>query len=104
MKIHTALTLATLSAASLLTACASSPNSGANGAALRTDAAVQRLVSEDDHVRIEELRVRGQTQRLSVQNKDSALPGYDILPPTGGHDPSKGRDATGQRVWPVLSF
>jgi hypothetical protein len=104
MKIQTALTLSMLSAVSLLTACASGSNSGSHGTALGTDAAVQRLVSEDDHVRIEELRVRGQTQRLSVQNKDSALPGYDILPPTGGHDPSKGRDAAGQRVWPVLAF
>ena len=96
MKIDTQLTLATLAAACLLTACASGPGSA--------DAGVQRLVSEDDHVRIDELRVRGQTQRLSVQNKDSRAPGYDILPPTGGHDPSKSRDAAGQRVWPVLSF
>ena len=96
MKIQFALVLAALSTASLLTACAV-PHSSA-------DAAVQHLVSEDDHVRIEELRVRGQTQRLSVQNKDSSAPGYDILPPTGGHDPSKSKDAAGQRVWPVLSF
>ena len=68
------------------------------------DAAVQRLVSEDDHVRIDELRVRGLTQRLTVQIKDSGAPGYDILPAAPGTDPSKARDAAGQRVWPVLSF
>ncbi len=100
MKIQFPLTLAALSAASLLAACASGPGSAPGSA----DAAVQRLVNEDDHVRIDELRVRGQTQRLSVQNKDSVAPGYDILPPTGGHDPSKSKDAAGQRVWPVLTF
>ncbi len=67
-------------------------------------AATQRLVSEDDHVRIQELRVRGQTQRLTVQQKDSAAPDYDILPPATGQDLSKARGATGQRVWSVLSF
>ena len=100
MKIQFGLIFAALSAATLLTACASSPNSAPGS----VDASTQHLVSEDDHVRIDELRVRGQTQRLSVQNKGSGAPGYDILPPTGGHDPSKSRDATGQRVWPVLSF
>ena len=100
MKIQFGLIFAALSAATLLTACASSPNSAPGS----VDASTQHLVSEDDHVRIDELRVRGQTQRLSVQNKGSGAPGYDILPPTGGHDPSKSRDAAGQRVWPVLSF
>ena len=100
MKIQFALTWAALSAAILLSACASSPNSAPGSVGGST----QHLVSEDDHVRIDELRVRGQTQRLSVQNKGSGAPSYDILAPTGGHDPSKNRDAAGQRVWPVLSF
>lgn len=66
--------------------------------------AVQNLVSEDDQVRITELRVRGQTQRITVDPKDSAVPGYEITPPAGGSDPSKSRDGAGQRVWPVLRF
>ena len=72
-----------------------------------TAPAVQRLVSEDDHVRIDELRVRGQTQRLTVQPKGAdgqRVRGYEILPAPGGQDPSASRDATGQRVWPLLSF
>ena len=73
-------------------------------AAAAPPAASQRLVSEDDHVRIQELRVRGQTRRLTVQQKDSAAPDYDILPPATGQDLSKARGATGQRVWSVLSF
>ena len=85
-----------LSAISLLAGCASPAGTHHVG--------VQRLVSEDDQVRIEELRVGGQTQRLSVQSKGTGAPGYDILPPAAGQDLSKSRDATGQRVWPVLTF
>jgi hypothetical protein len=70
----------------------------------RIEPAVQQLVSEDDHVRIEELRVRGQTQRLTVRSKQVGVPTYDILQATTGQDPSKGRDAAGQRVWQLLSF
>ncbi len=91
--------LIALAVAGLLTGCAV-PGRGPGTA----DAAVQRLVSEDDHVRIDELRVRGLTQRLTVQNKDSSVPGYDILQATPGQDPSKGHDAGGQRVWQLLSF
>ncbi len=68
------------------------------------DAAVQRLVSEDDQVRITELRVRGQTQRISVDNKDSAAPAYQITPQAAGSDPSAAKTGAGQRVWTVLSF
>jgi outer membrane biogenesis lipoprotein LolB len=68
------------------------------------DAAVQRLVSEDDQVRITELRVRGQTQRISVDPKDSTAPRYEITPQAAGSDPSAARTGAGQRVWTVLSF
>lgn len=77
--------------------------SGCAGLHAPTDAepAVQRLVAEDDQVRVDELRVRGQTQRLAVQPKGGAR-GYEIIPAPGGQDPSARRDsqgATGQRVW-----
>lgn len=64
---------------------------------------VQRQVSEDDHVRIEELRVRGQTQRIVVRLKDGGRE-YEILPANGGRDLSQDKRAIGQRVWSVLSF
>ena len=92
--------LTALVMAGLLTGCASAPGVGS----AVPPAATQRLVSEDDHVRIQELRVRGLTQRMTVQQKDSAAPDYDILPPATGQDLSKARGATGQRVWSVLSF
>lgn len=85
---------------------ASTVLAGCAGLGPRTasDPAVQRLVSEDDQVRITELRVRGQTQRVTVDPKDSAAPRYDITQATGGTDPSKARDGAGQRVWTLLSF
>ena len=69
-----------------------------------SEPAVQRLVSEDDQVRITELRVRGQTQQISVDNKGSAAPAYLITPPAPGSDPSAAKSGAGQRVWTVLSF
>ena len=69
-----------------------------------TDPAVQRLVSEDDQVRISELRVRGQTQRIDVDNKGSTAPAYQITPQTAASDPSAAKGGAGQRVWTVLSF
>lgn len=68
------------------------------------EAALQRLVSEDDQVRITELRLRGQTQAISVENKQSAAPAYQITPAAGGSDPSAARGSAGQRVWTLLSF
>lgn len=68
-----------------------------------TEAVSQRLVAEDDQVRIDELRVRGQTQRMTVQPKQGGR-AYDIVPAAGGQDLSQGRSTSGQRVWPVLSF
>jgi hypothetical protein len=71
--------------------------------------AVQHTVIEDDGSRIEELRVRGQTQRISVKPKVGPRKGYEILtgsgltqPPEGGGNDLQG--ARGKRVWNVLSF
>jgi hypothetical protein len=65
--------------------------------------AVERHVSEDDQVRIEELRVRGQTQRIVVHSKIGARV-YEVLPAPGSRDLSQDKRAIGQRVWSVLSF
>ena len=68
---------------------------------------VERIVVQDDAVRIEELRVRGQTQRVVVKPKNAAE--YEIVPAQAGRDPSQNRangnpGAGGQRVWNVLKF
>lgn len=65
---------------------------------------VQHIVTEDEAVRIEELRVRGQVQRIVVQSKLGNARPYEILPATQGRDLSQDRRASGQRVWSVLSF
>lgn len=65
---------------------------------------VQHLVAEDDQVRIEELRVRGLTQRITVSPKGDGTRAYEIHTRPGGSDPSKGREGAGQSLWPVLSF
>lgn len=79
---------------------------GMTGCALRpvpTEPVAQQLVAEDDQVRIAETRVRGQTQKLTVQPKQGGK-AYDIVPAPGGQDPSRAKDGTGQRVWTVFSF
>lgn len=65
---------------------------------------VQRTVIEDDRVRIEELRVRGQVQRLVVQPKVEGVRAYEIQPPDPGRDTTAARGGSGQRVWRVLGF
>jgi Protein of unknown function (DUF2782) len=68
---------------------------------------VQRTVVQDEGARIEELRVRGQVQRIVVKPKNAAE--YEVVPATGGRDPSQNRanqqaGAGGQRVWNLLRF
>lgn len=67
---------------------------------------VQHTVIEDDAIRIEELKVRGQTQRMTVTPK--GMKGYEILPADNGRDMADGagsqRGAAGKRVWRILTF
>jgi hypothetical protein len=75
---------------------------------LRSEPKIQRTVIDDKGARIEELRVRGQTQRISVQPKAASAPGYEIIPADAAREVSEGagstRGAAGKRVWPVLTF
>ena len=68
---------------------------------------IQRSVIEDKTAHIEELRVRGQLQKVTVDPKGSA-PGYEIIVGGGEHEFSEGknptRGAVGQRVWNVFRF
>ena len=69
---------------------------------------VQQIVIEDEGSRIEELRVRGATQRISVKPKVGTTQGYEIIVGDGSRDLSDGvnttRGAAGKRVWHDLSF
>jgi hypothetical protein len=68
---------------------------------------VKRTVIDDGRARIEELRVRGQLQKVTVAPKGGA-PGYEILLGDGAHpigdDPGTSRSSAGKRVWNVLKF
>jgi hypothetical protein len=64
-------------------------------------------VIEDDQVRIEETRLRGQLQRVTVAPKGSpgsTMRPYEINVGAGGRDPSQDKSGAGQRVWSVLRF
>lgn len=65
---------------------------------------VQRLVSEDESVRVEELRVRGITRRLSVQPKLPGAPAYQIGTSTDGRDTSQDRRSEGRALWQLFAF
>lgn len=64
----------------------------------------RRVVLEDDAVRIEELRVRGQVQKISVTPKTAGARPYEIVPPDASRDASQPRGLAGQRVWNLFSF
>jgi hypothetical protein len=76
----------------------------AASAPARAPQAAQVVVIEDDTVRIEETRVRGQTQRITVQSKIGGARSYEIIVPPGGKDASQNRGASGQRAWSLFDF
>jgi hypothetical protein len=77
-------------------------------AAGRPDQTIQRIHHEDAGSRIDEVRVGGQTQSITVQPKTGDnLPAYEVKPSdtARGAAPSTSRsDTTGSRVWNVLKF
>lgn len=69
---------------------------------------VQQTVVEDDGARIDELKVRGHTQRIVVSPKRGGTAPYEIITGDGSRDLGDGantsRGAAGKRVWNVLKF
>ena len=71
---------------------------------------VERTVAEDDQVRIEELKVRGETTQVTVKNKLSKAPEYEIVVNDAGRESAGGtgtglsKSGSGTRVWRVLKF
>ena len=64
------------------------------------------VVTEDESTRIEEVRVHGQTVKVTVQPKNA--PSYEIIVGDASHELSPGagstRGAIGKSVWHVLDF
>jgi len=90
------------------TSAASASAPGAEGERSRAgEPNVRYTVIDDGRARIEELRVRGQLQKVTVAPKGNA-PGYEVLLGDGVHtvaeDPGTSRGSAGKRVWNVLRF
>ena len=110
-----ALPLATVSIAQTATPPAAAPAQpvAVDAAAparsgLVADKAIQRIRTEDAGTRIDEVRVGGETQSITVQPKTgSNTPAYEVKPADGtkGSPPSPSNsDTNGSRVWNVLKF
>ena len=75
----------------------------------RKNQKIEFIVIEDDSNRINELRVGGQTERITVQPKGE-LPAYEVVPAHMSRSrPADSREglsgsSTGKRVWNVFSF
>jgi len=55
---------------------------------VRSEPNVKHTVIEDDGARIDELRVRGQMQRITVTPKGAIKKSYEIIPADGARDMS----------------
>jgi hypothetical protein len=97
-------------AAALTLICLSAPCQAQT--ALPTEAKTEpqavRTSVEDEGSKIDELRVRGQTQRVVVTPKGGITKPYEIITNRTGRSPSEGtgghHSAVGKRVWNVTDF
>ena len=69
---------------------------------------VKHTVTEDEGSKIDELRVRGQAQRIVVTPKVGIKKSYEIITDSSAREMADGsgasRGAVGKRVWNVLNF
>ena len=72
-------------------AAAPASATASKGARTAVEPRVEHIQVEDSAARIDELRVGGETQSISVQPK-SGMPAYQVEPKTG------------ERTWKVLGF
>ena len=105
---HALLALALALPSFAVFAQAATPKPPAASPTAEGEPRVQHIVIEDEGSRIEELRVRGATQRIVVHPKVGTTKGYEILTGDGSRDLGEGvntsRGAAGKRVWNVLNF
>ena len=84
---------------------AAAPAAATAGASTRTaEPKVQRTHSEDSHVSIDELRVRGLNRRVVVQSKLPGAPAYEIGTDNDARDSSQDRRGEGRSSWRLFSF
>ena len=66
---------------------------------------VERIRVEDEGSRVDEVRVGGQTQSITVTPKVGDMPAYEVQPSEGVRNRSRSSsDTTGPRVWNMLKF
>jgi hypothetical protein len=74
----------------------------------RKNQKIERIRVEDAGNRIDELRVGGQTQNVTVQPKNLELPAYELQPDDLARsrpaDSREGLSARKPRVWNLFSF
>ena len=74
----------------------------------RSNQRTERIQIEDGGSRVDELRVGGQTQSISVQPKGSNMPAYEVQSPDGARSRAGSNNGaettTAPRVWNVLKF
>ena len=107
--LRASLIAAAIAALPLAQAQSSAPAVGEQAkpaAETRPDKKIQRIRTEDAGTRIDELRVGGETQQITVQPKNGGA-AYEVRPAEGarGTAPaSSNNDTNGSRVWNVLKF
>ena len=74
----------------------------------RANQRTERIQVEDAGSRVDELRVGGQTQSISVQPKAGNMPSYEVQSPDGARgragSQSGAETTTAPRVWNVFKF
>ena len=99
----------TLSLATLVLLCLLAPGvstAQAPAAEKRLEQRIEHIRVEDGGSRIDEVRVGGETQSITVSPKGS-MPSYDVLPASANRVPSAGERNSasasgGTRVWKIL--
>ncbi|MBL8337426.1 MAG: hypothetical protein U1F00_09690 [Rhodoferax sp.] len=74
----------------------------------QVDRKIERIRVDETGTRIDELRVGGETQTITVSPKGS-MPAYEVLPATANRAPSAGErnsasGSGGTRVWKIFGF
>ena len=72
------------------------------------DQRIQRIEVQDSGARINELRVGGETQNITVQ-PSNGMPAYEVVPANGARsrtidERDGGSGSVGQRVWKLFNF
>lgn len=81
---------------------ASSPISTSQSAGDRHNQRIERIHFADHNAQVDELRVGGQTQSISVRPQNR-LPAYEVAPADAGRSRHAG-DGQGRRTWKALQF